>query len=158
LIIPDTPKYKSLAVTLASAPLDPLQSSLQIGSGGGIEKLLLELIYFQRIKSKEDIDHFIFCTLMSVQHSPDMVCSSTVDLLIGCRSGNGSQLLLHSCFSTSSSLNPRVPSQRPLPQQSQQSILHSSEPRRLVEQHPSQVSLQEMPWWFSLHLSKQGKD
>lgn len=66
-------KYKSLAITLSSAPLDPLQSSLQIGAGGGIEKLLLELIYCQRIKSIEDIEHFIVCTLMSVQHPRESV-------------------------------------------------------------------------------------
>lgn len=74
-MITESTKFKNLAISLVSSPLDPLQSSLQIGSGGGIEKLLLELIYCHRIKIKEDIERFVICTLMSVQHSPDLVRS-----------------------------------------------------------------------------------
>lgn len=69
-MISNTTRHKSLATTLVSAPLDPLQSSLQIGSGGGIEKLLLELIYCQRMKTRQDLDSFVVCTLMNVQHPP----------------------------------------------------------------------------------------
>ncbi len=72
-MIPDSLKYKTLATTLVSSPLDPLSSSLQIGSGGGIEKLILELIYCQRIKTKVDVERFTICTLMNVQHPPDSV-------------------------------------------------------------------------------------
>ncbi len=72
-MIPDSIKYKTLATTLVSSPLDPLSSSLQVGCGGGIEKLLLELIYCQRIKTKADVERFTICTLMNVQHPLDSV-------------------------------------------------------------------------------------
>ena len=88
-MISNTTRHKSLATTLVSAPLDPLQSSLQIGSGGGIEKLLLELIYCQRMKTRQDLDSFVVCTLMNVQHPPLQVDPRIAFLSFLFRSKNG---------------------------------------------------------------------
>jgi hypothetical protein len=35
--------------------MEPLLSSLQVGSGGGVEKLLLEMIYCQKVTTEEQV-------------------------------------------------------------------------------------------------------
>jgi replicative superfamily II helicase len=47
--------------------LDPLESSLHLGCGGGIEKLLLEMVVSRRICDESELMSFVKCSLMSIQ-------------------------------------------------------------------------------------------
>lgn len=52
---------------LLNGELDPLKSSLHCGYGGGIEKLLLEMIVSGRLICEDQVKNFINCSLMSIQ-------------------------------------------------------------------------------------------
>jgi hypothetical protein len=157
-MISNIPRHKSLAMTLVSAPLDPLQSSLQIGSGGGIEKLLLDLIYCQRMKTRQDLNSFVVCTLMNVQHPPHLVSQLfssfplKLHLSSSARSRNGSRQPSHFYSNTSSSSSPPAPSlfpPRPPPSWGQQphlwTPLFKSEQLHSAVRQLCQGSLPEMP-------------
>ena len=58
---------------LVTGELEPLQSNLQHGYGGGIHKLLLELIYCGRIRTIDDIALFVSWTLMAIQYPSEDV-------------------------------------------------------------------------------------
>ena len=64
---------KKLALTLVTSPVEPLQSVLFKGEGGGLEKLLLEMICCERLVSETDLQAFIECTLLHIQHPPAQV-------------------------------------------------------------------------------------
>lgn len=53
--------------------LDPLESSLHLGCGGGIEKLLLEMVVSRRICNESELMNFVNCSLMSIQLSHEKV-------------------------------------------------------------------------------------
>ena len=73
---------KEVAINLVTADLDPLISTLHIGNGGGLEKLLLEMISCNRLKKEQDVSHFISCTLMKVQQPIDLVLLLLLILLL----------------------------------------------------------------------------
>ncbi len=58
---------------LLTAEIEPLRSSLHLGHGGGIEKLLLEMITCGRLTKESNVMEFIQCTLMSTQLSQEQV-------------------------------------------------------------------------------------
>jgi len=64
-------------VYLMTGELAPLRSSLHQGVGGGIEKLLLELICCERIRSLSDVQLFVGCTLLATQNTPAEVAQWT---------------------------------------------------------------------------------
>ena len=74
-------KQRPLAFKLLTAPSDKMLSKLHEGEGGGIEKLLLELICCRRLKHENEVPEFIGCTLMSQQHPPVAVKKWTDDAL-----------------------------------------------------------------------------
>lgn len=53
--------------------LDPLKSSLHLGCGGGIEKLLLEMVVSRRLCNETEVMNFVKCSLMSIQLPEDKV-------------------------------------------------------------------------------------
>lgn len=63
----------SLGTKLLVADLNPLTTSLHEGVGGGIEKLLLEMIYCEKLIQPTQIALFMMCTLLYVQQSQDEV-------------------------------------------------------------------------------------
>ena len=67
LMIRNSAADKQLAAKLCFASHDPLLSSLHRGYGGGVEKLLLDMIACGRLKSKAEVREFIDRTLMSCQ-------------------------------------------------------------------------------------------
>lgn len=58
---------KEVATMLLTADLDPLCSNLHLAQGGGLEKLLLEMISCGRLHRESDVMKFVDCTLMKVQ-------------------------------------------------------------------------------------------
>lgn len=70
---------RELAQHLMTADLDPLVSNLHLASGGGLEKLLLELITCGRLTKESQVLDFVKCTLMHTQQPYDKV--STGDRL-----------------------------------------------------------------------------
>jgi hypothetical protein len=58
---------RNVADHLLTADLDPLRSCLHIGAGGGLEKLLLEMVSCGRLCKESEVLRFIDCTLMRVQ-------------------------------------------------------------------------------------------
>jgi replicative superfamily II helicase len=68
-----TPREWALGTRLLTAELSPLTSSLHEGVGGGIEKLLLEMIYCDKLIQPAQISMFMMCTLLYVQQPPDEV-------------------------------------------------------------------------------------
>jgi hypothetical protein len=58
---------------LLTSPLDPLQSSLREGYGGGIEKLLLEMIVCRRLTHEAAVLPFMHATLFATQYAADDV-------------------------------------------------------------------------------------
>jgi replicative superfamily II helicase len=58
---------RTVADHLLTADLDPLRSCLHIGAGGGLEKLLLEMVSCGRLCKESEVLRFIDCTLMRVQ-------------------------------------------------------------------------------------------
>jgi replicative superfamily II helicase len=63
----------SLGEMLVSADLDPLKSSLYEAEGGGIEKLLLEMICCEKLAHPQDVGEFMRCTLFFVQRPAEEV-------------------------------------------------------------------------------------
>ncbi len=66
---------RARAAELIFGEIAPLRSSLHEGRGGGVEKLLLEVIYLASknknlpsIRNKEDVSNFVSCTLLGYQH------------------------------------------------------------------------------------------
>lgn len=69
---------KSIAERLVTADVDPLRSHLHVGAGGGLEKLLLEMISCGRLTNESSVLKFVDCTLMKVQHAHEDVSSFTL--------------------------------------------------------------------------------
>lgn len=69
-------KIASLCEQLLTSELDPLMSSLSKGNGGGIEKLLLEMISFGKLSKMDQIMKFMECTLYWKQNSVENVSFS----------------------------------------------------------------------------------
>lgn len=67
MIVAGNKAEKNIADYLMTADLDPLSSSLHIGAGGGLEKLLLEMVSCGRLQNEGEVMRFIACTLMSIQ-------------------------------------------------------------------------------------------
>lgn len=67
LMIENNTQQKRLAARLCTAAIEPLRSALKVASGGGLEKLLLEMISCRRLTRLEDVDIFVACTLLYVQ-------------------------------------------------------------------------------------------
>jgi hypothetical protein len=63
----------ALAKRLIVSDIDPLRSSLHTAYGGGLEKLILELICCGRLQWERDVAEFVRCTLMHVQQPGHMV-------------------------------------------------------------------------------------
>jgi hypothetical protein len=55
LIVPNSSQGRSLGEKLLVSAMEPLLSSLQVGSGGGVEKLLMEMIYCQKVTTEEQV-------------------------------------------------------------------------------------------------------
>ena len=64
---------REMAVHLVTAELDPLMSHLHKAHGGGLEKLILEMISCGRLKIEKEVDAFVDCTLMRTQLTEDTV-------------------------------------------------------------------------------------
>ncbi len=64
---------KELARHLLTADLDPLVSTLHVAHGGGLEKLLLEMVSCGRLTKESQVMDFVSCTLMTVQQPYDKV-------------------------------------------------------------------------------------
>ncbi len=58
---------KDAASHLLTADLDPLVSTLHEAAGGGLEKLLLEMVSCGRLAKETQVLDFVACTLMRVQ-------------------------------------------------------------------------------------------
>ena len=65
------------AYRILTSDLEPLQSTLHHASGGGLEKLLLELISCKRLERETEVSKFIECTLMNAQLSEEHVKEHT---------------------------------------------------------------------------------
>ena len=59
---------KDHSIHIMSSNLEPLRSNLHLGYGGGIEKLLLEMMCCDYIQSESELKCFILETLMSKQY------------------------------------------------------------------------------------------
>jgi hypothetical protein len=59
-----------------------LKSSLHLGNGGGIEKLLLEMISCGRLKEETSVMDFIHCTLMNTQLPGEQVMKYVRDAIV----------------------------------------------------------------------------
>ncbi len=64
---------RDIAQHLLTADLDPLVSTLHVASGGGLEKLLLEMVSCGRLTREAQVLEFVDCTLMKVQQPQDKV-------------------------------------------------------------------------------------
>ena len=69
MISKDSYEESQLAKHLMTSDLDPLYSQLHQGVGGGLEKLLLEMICCNKIQQFDQIQNFIACTLLFQQAS-----------------------------------------------------------------------------------------
>eukprot|EP01041_Mallomonas_annulata_P000304 gene304-549_t len=69
LMIDNNLCQRRLAVRLCVDPIEPLQSTLHAASGGGFEKLLLEMICCRRLTRRDQVFTFASCSLLSVQRS-----------------------------------------------------------------------------------------
>ena len=56
--------HRSLARQLLTGDIDPLLSSLHLGTGGGLEKLLLELVACRKLSSEQQAFDFVKSTLL----------------------------------------------------------------------------------------------
>jgi DNA polymerase theta len=78
-------KYKKLALDLMTRDVDPLVSKLQEGQGGGIEKLILELVCCHKLRNYNDVEKYISCTLMYTQNDINLIkhwTKSAINFLI----------------------------------------------------------------------------
>ena len=73
LIIRNSAADKHLAAKLCFASNDPLMSSLHRGYGGGVEKLLLDMMACGKLKTESESRQFMERTLMSCQVSRGIV-------------------------------------------------------------------------------------
>jgi replicative superfamily II helicase len=72
----------NVAKQLICAQIEPLTSALHVGAGGGIEKLLLELICCGQLQNESQIEEFVNCTLMNWQFGgvvPNVDANNTAD-------------------------------------------------------------------------------
>ena len=68
LLVNNTAEERSIAVKLTAAlASNPMISTLNNASGGGLEKALLEMIYCGELKKNSDIDSYLRHTLLYVQ-------------------------------------------------------------------------------------------
>lgn len=59
LMVQDTSRERALAVRLTAAgELPALRSAIKDGSGGGIARLLLEMVYCGRVDCESDVDRY----------------------------------------------------------------------------------------------------
>lgn len=68
-----SPKEMNLCQSLITSKLEPLRSNLHLAYGGGLEKLLLEMIACGRITHDREVLPFVQCSLMFVQIPRDEV-------------------------------------------------------------------------------------
>jgi hypothetical protein len=68
----------ALAKKLIMSEIDPLRSGLHTAYGGGLEKLILEMICCGRLQWERDVMAFVSCTLMSVQQPADKVRAACI--------------------------------------------------------------------------------
>lgn len=72
-MIRNTASERQLAARLCAGDIDPLVSSLHNACGGGVEKLLLDMICCGRLSRLDQIAVFMSCTLMHCQQEEAMV-------------------------------------------------------------------------------------
>ena len=108
---------RQLAASLCVGSLPPLLSSLHLGSGGGVEKVLLDLICCRRLRYQKEVAKFMECTLFACQHGTDLVFQRTQDAVeylrlhqfINIIEGEGDGRLVPTqkgCASSSSGISP----------------------------------------------------
>eukprot|EP01034_Spumella_vulgaris_P021378 gene21378-27408_t len=73
---------KDHAQHLLTADLDPLVSTLHVAHGGGLEKLLLEMVSCGRLVREAQVMDFVDCTLMKVQQPSDKILTHTREALL----------------------------------------------------------------------------
>lgn len=56
--------HRALARRLVTGDIDPLLSSLHLGAGGGLEKLLLEMVVCKKLASDDEALEFVTHTLL----------------------------------------------------------------------------------------------
>jgi hypothetical protein len=61
--------------------VEPLTSTLHKANGGGLEKLVLEMISCGRLKSDDEVKEFVKCTLMTIQQPVQLVQDYTNEVL-----------------------------------------------------------------------------
>ena len=71
LMIDGRKHHRKLCGELFHGKLAPLESALHHGYGGGIEKLLLDIIACRKIKCESQLESFMKCTLLWTQKSID---------------------------------------------------------------------------------------
>jgi replicative superfamily II helicase len=81
LMIKDSALEKRLAARLCLGEVDPLLSSLHAGYGGGVEKLLLDMVCCRRLERTEQVHPFMAHTLMNAQHPIELVAKRTEEAL-----------------------------------------------------------------------------
>lgn len=74
LVLPNASKAEmDVATALFTSPIEPLRSVLHQANGGGIEKLLLELISCGKLQNEAQIHAFMEYSLLKVQHPAEEV-------------------------------------------------------------------------------------
>jgi hypothetical protein len=75
-------KERDYCEYLLTGELEPLKSSLHLGNGGGIEKLLLEMISCGRLREETAVMDFIRCTLMNTQLPGEQVMKYVTEAMV----------------------------------------------------------------------------
>jgi hypothetical protein len=75
-------KERDYCEYLLTGELEPLKSSLHLGNGGGIEKLLLEMISCGRLREETAVMDFIRCTLMNTQVPGEQVMKYVTEAMV----------------------------------------------------------------------------
>lgn len=73
---------RKVCENLLVGDIEPLKSNLHNGYGGGLEKLLLEMITTNRLKHEKDVVSFIKCTLMWFQHNSNDILNYLKEAVI----------------------------------------------------------------------------
>lgn len=74
LMLPDNSrKLRDLAGYLVTSPMPALESTLHSAHGGGLEKLLLEMVHCNKLNSLSSVTEFVKCTLLMVQQPAEKV-------------------------------------------------------------------------------------
>ena len=68
---------QQIAYSLLTSAIEPLQSALKDAMGGGIEKLLLDLICSGRLSSERNLIQFMRCTLLAQQYPEEEVLKTS---------------------------------------------------------------------------------